>query len=57
MKEKEHLFFKNLSDLSSEQLKEMCEDVDKSFIIIRRTLLQYKHSTENEKEIVCAVYL
>ncbi len=57
MKEKEHLFFKNLSDFSIEQLKKVCEDVDKSFIIIQRTLLQYKYSTENEKEIVCAVYL
>jgi hypothetical protein len=57
MKEKEHLFFKNLSDFSTEQLKKVCEDVDKSFIIIRRAFLQYKYSAENEKEIVCAVYL
>jgi hypothetical protein len=57
MKEKEHLFFKNLCDSSIKQLKKVCENVDKSFIIIRRIVLQYKHLTENEKEIVCAVYL
>jgi hypothetical protein len=57
MKEKEHFFFKNLSDLSTEQLKKMCENVDKSFVIIRRAFLQHEFSTESEKEIVRVIYL
>lgn len=34
LKEKEHLFSKNLSDLSTDQLKNLCDDVDKSFTVI-----------------------
>ena len=34
MKEKKHLFFKNLSDFSFDQFKNLCDDVDKSFVII-----------------------
>ena len=32
--EKEHLFLKNLSDLSIGQLKDLCDDIDRSFIVI-----------------------
>ncbi len=34
MKEKAQLFSKNLSDLSTDQLKNLCDDVDKSFVVI-----------------------
>lgn len=34
MEEKEYLFSKNLSDLLSSQLKDLYNDIDKSFIAI-----------------------
>ena len=37
MDEKEHLFSKNLSDLSISELKDLCDSVDKSFIAIWKT--------------------
>ena len=57
MKEKKHLFFKNLSDLSIRQFKKLYEDVDKSFIIIRRAFLQDKIPTESGEEMIGVVYL
>lgn len=57
MKEKEHLFSKNISDLSTEQFKELCENIDKSFVVIRRISLQDKLSTKNEEETVYFAHL
>ena len=57
MEEKEHLFSKNLSDLSIRQLKELYEGVDKSFIAIRRASLQDKIPAESGEEMVGAAYL
>ena len=56
MDEKEHLFFKNLSDLSTKQLKELCEGVNKSFVVIRGAHLQNELLAESEKKIVRAVH-
>lgn len=57
MNEKKHLFFKNLNDFSTKQLKKLCENVDKLFVVIRRAFLSKKLSTENEEKIVCAIHL
>ena len=54
MEEKEHLFSKNLSDLSTGQLKELCEGVNKSFRVIWRPPLQNKLSAENEETVRAA---
>ena len=55
--EKKHLFFKNLSDLSTKQLKKLCENVDKSFVVIRKAFLSKNLPAESEKKIVCATHL
>ena len=55
MKEKEHLFLKNLSDLSTGQLKELCDGVDKSFVAACRPL-RGELQTESRKESVCTIY-
>lgn len=57
MEEKEHLFSKNLSDLSTGQLKELYESVDKSFGVIWKAPIQSKLPAENGEEIVRAVHL
>lgn len=36
MEEKEHLFLKNLSDLSTGQLKDLYNSIDKSFVAIQK---------------------
>ena len=54
MDEKEHLFSKNLSDLSTRQLKELCEGVNKSFVAIRGAHLQNELLAESGKKIVRA---
>ena len=57
MDEKEHLFSKKLSELSTRQLKELCEGVDKSFVAIRGAPLQNKISAENGEKIVSVANL
>lgn len=56
MKEKAQLFSKNLSDLSTDQLKNLCDDVDKSFVVIWKIFLQSKLQ-QNEKEFVRAAQI
>ena len=56
MKEKEHLFFKNLSDFSFDQFKDLCDDIDKLFIIIYKNSIQSLFQTQNEKSSVCIIY-
>ena len=55
MKEKEHLFLKNLSDLSTSQLKELCDNINKSFVTVCRPL-EAKLSTEGQEESVYTIY-
>ena len=55
MKEKEHLFLKNLSNLSTSQLKELCDGIDKSFVAVCRPL-EAKLPTESQEESVYTVY-
>ena len=55
MKEKEHLFSKNLSDLSTGQLKELCDGINKSFVAALKPL-RGKLETENQEESVGIVY-
>ena len=57
MDEKKHLFSKNLSDLSTRQLKELCENVGKSFVVIQKAPLSKNLPAENEEKIVCATHL
>ena len=57
MDEKKHLFSKNLSDLSTRQLKELCEGVGKSFVAIRGTPLPKKRPAESGEKIVRAAHL
>ena len=57
MDEKEHLFLKNLSDLSIGQLKDLCGGVDRSFIAIWKTPLQSKPPAQNGEESVGVAYL
>jgi hypothetical protein len=47
MEEKEHLFSKNLSDLSSGQLKDLCDGVDKSFVAIHKAPVQSLPQTQD----------
>ncbi len=56
MKEKAQLFLKNLSDLSTDQLKNLCDDVDKSFVVIWKIFLQSKLQ-QNEEEFVRAAQI
>jgi len=56
MKEKAQLFSKNLSDLSTDQLKNLCDDVDKSFVVIWKIFLQSKLQ-QNEKKFVRAAQI
>jgi len=56
MKEKAQLFSKNLSDLSTDQLKNLCDDVDKSFVVIWKIFLQSKLQ-QNEEEFVRAAQI
>ena len=56
MDEKEHLFLKNLSDLSIGQLKDLCDGVDRSFIAIWKAPLQSKPPAQNGEESVCVAY-
>ncbi len=56
MEEKAQLFSKNLSDLSTDQLKNLCDDVDKSFVVIWKTLLQ-SELQQNEEEFVRAAQI
>ena len=56
MDEKEHLFSKNLSDLSIGQLKDLCDGVDRSFIAIWKAPLQSKPPAQNGEESVRIAY-
>ena len=56
MKEKEYLFFKNLNDLSSDRFKNLCDDVNKSFIIIYKISVQSLPQTQNEKRFIYIDY-
>ena len=56
MNEKEHLFLKKLSDLSIDQLKDLCDDIDRSFIVIWKASLQSKPLAQNEEESVRVTY-
>lgn len=56
MKEKAQLFSKNLSDLSTDQLKNLCDDIDKLFVVIWKIFLQSKLQ-QNEKEFVRAAQI
>ena len=47
MDEKEHLFSKNLSDLSIGQLKDVCDGVDKSFIAIWKAPFQSERPVQD----------
>ena len=57
LKEKEYLFSKNLSDLSTGQLKDLCDGVGKSFTAIWKASIQSEIQTQNEKESVRATHL
>lgn len=53
---KKHLFSKNLSDLSIDQLKDLCDDVNKLFIAIWKAPFQSELSVKDEKESVHAAH-
>ena len=55
--EKEHLFIKYLSDLSIRQLKELWEGIDKSFVAVRRPLIQTQPKAEFGEEMVWNKFL
>ena len=57
MDEKEHLFSKNLSDLSIGQLKDLCDGVDKSFIAVWKVPVQSELPSQNGEESVRAAHL
>lgn len=57
MDEKEHLFSKDLSDLSTGQLKDLCDGVDRSFIAISKAPFQSELPAQNREESVCAAHL
>ena len=50
--EKEHLFSRNLSDLSISQLKDLCDSVDKSFIAIWKAPFSSEISVQDGEESV-----
>ena len=52
--EKEHLFSKNLSDLSIGQLKDLCDGVDKFFIAILKAPFQSESGVQDGDESVRA---
>lgn len=56
MEEKEHLFSKNLSDLSSGQLKDLCDGVDKSFVAIHKVPVHSLPQTQNGEASVCTTH-
>ena len=55
MKEKEHLFQKNLSDLSISQLKELHDGVDKSYMAIWKPSGRSERQIEKPQEDVYAL--
>ena len=55
MKEKEHLFQRNLSDLSIGQLKELLDGVDKSFVAIWKPSGRSERQTEEPQGDVYAL--
>lgn len=57
MDEKEHLFSKNLSDLSISQLKDLCNSVDKSVIAIWKAPFQLELPAQDGEESVRAAHL
>ena len=57
MDEKDHLFSKNLSDLSIGQLKDVCDGVDKSFTAIWKAPFQSKLLAQDGEESVRAAHL
>ena len=57
MEEKEHLFLKNLSDLSTSQLKDLCDGVGKSFTAIWKAPIQSETQPQNGEESVRAAHL
>jgi len=56
MDEKVNLFSKNLSDLSIGQLKDLCDDVDKSVRAIWKAPFQSELSTQNGEKFVRAAH-
>lgn len=46
METKEHLFSENISNLSTGQLKELCNSVDKSFVAVWKSSPQPKQDGE-----------
>ena len=54
LNEKEHLFSKNLSDLSIGQLKDLCDGVDKWFIAVWKAPFQSEILIQNGEESVRA---
>lgn len=54
IEEKEHLFTKNLSDLSINYLRELCEGVNKSFIAVRRPFVPHQLAAESGKKLHAA---
>jgi len=57
LEEKEHLFSKNLSDLSTGQLKDLCDGVGKSFTAIWKAPIQSEIQGQNGEESVRAARL
>ena len=57
MDEKEHLFSKNLSDLSIGQLKDLCDGFDKSSIAIWKIPFQSELPVQDGEESVRAAHL
>ena len=51
-KKKEHLFIKNLNDLSIRQFKELWKNINKFFVAVRKFLIQIQPKTEFEEDIV-----
>ena len=52
LSEMDHLFFKNLSDLSIGQLKDLCDGVDKSFLAIWKAPFEPKLPVQDGEESV-----
>lgn len=55
--EKEHLFSRNISDLSIGQLKDLCDGVDKWFIAICKAPFQSELPVQDGEESVRAALL
>ena len=56
MEENKHLLTINLSNLLIGHFKELCENVDKSFVTVRRPFVQCELVTENEQKTVSCFF-